>query len=97
MCSGNLKDRLDLSIKNSWKDEKGYIFLIFSVEELNDNYDLGAFRSIVDKIYEQRIRIFLSIIKDTYLTWKIKKSRGAMLISLAKAYARKNNINLNFK
>ncbi len=66
-------------------------------EELNDNHSLGAFRTIVDKISEQRIRIFLSIIKDTHLTGKIKKSRGAMFISLAKAYAGKNNINLNFK
>jgi len=66
-------------------------------EELNDNHSLGAFRAVVDKISEQRIRIFLSIIKDTYLTGKIKKSRGAMFISLAKAYAVKNNINLNFR
>jgi hypothetical protein len=29
-----LRDRLDMSIKNNWKDEKGYIYLIFSVEEL---------------------------------------------------------------
>jgi len=65
-------------------------------EELNDNHILGAFRTIVDKISEQQIRIFLSIIKDAYLTGKIKKNRGAMFISLAKAYANKNNINLNF-
>jgi len=66
-------------------------------EELEDDHSLGAFRTIVDKISEQKIRIFLSIIKDTYLTRKIKKSRGAMFISLAKDYARKNNINLSFK
>jgi len=66
-------------------------------EELNDNHSLGAFHTIVDKISEQRIRIFLSIIKDTHLTGKIRKSRGAMFISLVKAYAIKNNINLNFK
>jgi len=65
-------------------------------EELNDNHSLGAFRTIVNKISEQRIRIFLSIIKDTYLTGKIKKNRSAMFISLAKAYAVKNSINLNF-
>lgn len=47
----------------------------------------GAFRAIADKIPEQQVRIFLSIIKDTYLTGKIKKSRGAMFISLARAYA----------
>ena len=29
-----LRDRLDLSIKNNWKDEKGYIYLIFSLKEL---------------------------------------------------------------
>jgi len=66
-------------------------------EELNDSHSVGAFRSIVDKISEQRIRIFLSIIKDTYLTGKIKKNRGAMFVSLAKAYALKNNIKLNLK
>ena len=66
-------------------------------EELEDNHSLGAFRAVVDKISEQKIRIFLSIIKDTHLTGKIKKSRGAMFISLGKAYAIKNNINLNFK
>jgi hypothetical protein len=66
-------------------------------EELNDNHSLGAFRVIVDTIPEQRIRIFLSIIKDTYLTGKIIKNRGAMFISLAKDYAGKNNINLNFR
>ena len=66
-------------------------------EVLEDDHSLGAFRIIVDKISEQQIRIFLSIIKDTYLTGKIKKNRGAMFISLAKAYAGKNNIDLNFK
>ena len=30
-----LRDRLDISIKNKWKDNKGYIYLIFSVEELS--------------------------------------------------------------
>ncbi|MBE3115460.1 MAG: hypothetical protein IMZ59_08100 [Actinobacteria bacterium] len=66
-------------------------------EELGDNHSLGAFRIVVDKISEQQIRIFLSIIKDTHLTGKIKKNMGAMFISLAKAYAGKNNINLNFR
>jgi hypothetical protein len=30
-----LKDRLDLSIKNNWKDENGFIYLVFSIEELS--------------------------------------------------------------
>ena len=66
-------------------------------EELEDDHSLGAFRTIADKIPEQQIRIFFSIIKDTHLTGKIKRNKGAMFISLAKAYAKKNNINLNFK
>jgi hypothetical protein len=67
------------------------------IAEALDDHSIGAFRVIVDKIPKQQIRIFLSIIKDTYLTGRIKKSRGAMFISLAKDYARENNINLNFK
>jgi hypothetical protein len=66
-------------------------------EEIEDNNSLDTFRTIVDKIPKQKIRIFLSIIKDTYLTGKIKKNRGALFVSLAKAYAVKNNINLNFR
>jgi hypothetical protein len=66
-------------------------------EVLEDSHSLGAFRAVADKIPEQQIRIFLSIIKDTYLTGRIKKSRGAMFVSLAKDYAGKNNINLIFR
>jgi hypothetical protein len=66
-------------------------------EELGDNHSLGAFRIVVDKVSEQQIRIFLSIIKDTHLSRKIRNNRGAMFISLAKAYAGKNKINLNFR
>jgi hypothetical protein len=66
-------------------------------EELDDGHSLGAFRAIVDNVSEQQIRIFLSIIKDTHLTRKIRNNKGAMFISLAKEYAKKNNIDLNFK
>ena len=41
-----LRDRLDMSIKNDWKDEKGYIFLIFSVEELAQILEAGV-RSVI--------------------------------------------------
>src|SRR4030042_4687189 len=41
-----LRDRLDLSIKNNWKDEKGYIYLIYSVEELSNILEAGI-RSII--------------------------------------------------
>ena len=73
-------------------------FLIQEIAEvLDDSHSLGAFRRVVDKIPQQQIRMFLSIIKDTYLTGRIKKSRGAMFIAPAKDYAEKNNINLNFR
>jgi len=99
-------------VRNSFKDKKDKVYkyprpkrrsagkeqLAKEIaEELSDDHSLGAFRSIADKIPEQQIRIFFSIIKDTYLTGKIKRSKGAMFISLAKAYAGKNNIDLNFK
>ena len=57
----------------------------------------GVIYCEADKISEQQIRIFLSIINDTHLTGKIKKNKGAMFISLAKEYAKKNNIDFNFK
>ena len=30
-----LRDRLDMSIKNNWKDKNGFIYLVFSIEELS--------------------------------------------------------------
>jgi len=81
----------------SYRPRENESFIQEIAEALDDDHSLGAFRVIVDKIPKQQIRIFLSIIKDTYLTGRIKKSRGAMFISLAKDYARENDINLNFK
>ena len=82
---------------NRYRSRKKELLAKEIAEELEDDHSLGAFRTIVDKISEQQVRIFLSIIRDTYLTGKIKKSRGAMFISLARTYAGKNNINLNFR
>jgi hypothetical protein len=82
---------------NRYRSREKELLVKEIAEELEDDHSLGAFRAIVDKISEQQIRIFLSIIKDTYLTGKIKKNKGAMFVSLAKDYAGKNNINLNFK
>ncbi len=31
-----LRDRLDVSIKNKWEDENGYIYLIFTVDEIEE-------------------------------------------------------------
>ena len=102
--STDLKDRYPKSSKaeecpglKRYRSSEKELLAKEIAEELGDNHSLGAFRTIADKIPEQQIRIFFSIIKDTRLTGKIKKSRGAMFISLAKTYAGKNNINLNFR
>jgi len=58
-----LRDRLDLSIKNNWQDEKGYIYLIYSVEELSNILEVGTRSAIRYKkslvkyglIYEKRL------------------------------------------
>lgn len=88
---------VEYSVPRKYRSREKEILAKEIAEVLEDSHSLGAFRAVVDKIPEQQIRIFLSIIKDTHLTGKIKKSRGAMFISLAKAYAVKNNINLNFR
>ena len=58
-----LRDRLDMSIKNNWKDKDGFIYLVFSVEELSDILDAGV-RSVIrykktlvkyGLIYEKRL------------------------------------------
>ena len=66
-------------------------------EITEDTASLGAYRAIADKLPEQQIRRFLAIVKDTHLSGKIKKSKGAMFITLARGYAHKNSINLKFK
>ena len=85
------------SASKRYRPRENEFFIQEIAEVLDDNHSLGAFGTVADKIPQQQIRMFLSIIKDTYLTGRIKKSRGAMFISLAKDYAEKNNINLNFK
>ena len=50
-----LRDRLDLSIKNNWKDENGFIYLIFGVEELMDLLEMS--NKIIIK-YKKRLADF---------------------------------------
>jgi hypothetical protein len=54
-----LRDRLDMSIKNNWKDERGYIYLIFSVEELADllEIDRTAVMRYKKKLIEYKLII----------------------------------------
>ncbi len=54
-----LRDRLDISIKNKWKDNNGYIYLIFSVEELSDllEIDRTAVMRYKKKLVEYKLII----------------------------------------
>jgi len=54
-----LRDRLDISIKNKWKDNKGYIYLIFSVEELSNllEIDRTAVMRYKKKLVEYKLII----------------------------------------
>jgi len=54
-----LRDRLDISIKNKWKGNKGYIYLIFSVEELSNllEIDRTAVMRYKKKLVEYKLII----------------------------------------
>lgn len=56
-----LRDRLDLSIKNKWKDEKDYIYLIFSVEELASLLEIN--KNTVSKYKRELVKYKLIIDK----------------------------------
>jgi hypothetical protein len=56
-----LRDRLDMSIKNNWKDEKGYIYLIFSGDELLNLLEIS--KNTVTKYKRELIKYKLIIDK----------------------------------
>lgn len=64
---------------------------------LDDQKSLGAFRKIADLVPEGVIRECLASIKETWREGKIKKSRGALFISMIQQYADKQHILLGFK
>jgi len=67
-----LRDRLDLSIKNSWKDENGFIYLVFSIEDLSTLLEINKetvttykrklvkYRLIIDKRLGQRCDVCIT-------------------------------------
>ncbi len=86
-----LRDRLDLSIKNNWKDEKGYIYLIFSREDLSGLLEINKetattykrklveYNLIIDKRMGQgnsnRIYVLKPEIKEFLKTEKVTSRR----------------------
>jgi hypothetical protein len=63
---------------------------------LGDEKSLGAFRKIAELIPERIIREHLAVIKETWQEGKIKKSRGALFISMIIDYSNTHHIELGF-
>lgn len=56
-----LRDRLDISIKNDWEDEKGYIYLIFGGEDLLNLLEIS--KNTVTKYKRELVKYKLIIEK----------------------------------
>ena len=56
-----LRDRLDISVKNGWKDKNGYIYLKFSGEELIDLLEIS--KNTVTKYKRELVKYKLIIDK----------------------------------
>jgi hypothetical protein len=63
---------------------------------LGDQKSLGAFRKIAEVVPEVIIRQYLATIKETWQTGKIKKSRGALFISIIQQYTDAHQLDLGF-
>jgi hypothetical protein len=63
---------------------------------LEDRNSLGAFRKIAEQIPEGIIREYLAKIKEAWQDGKIRKSRGALFISMIQQYSHNHNIDLGF-
>jgi phage gp36-like protein len=66
-------------------------------QALSDNKSLGAFRKIAERVPEVVIRECLAQIKETWQEGKIKKSRGALFISMMQQYSAAHRIDLGFQ
>ncbi len=64
---------------------------------LGDSQSLGAFRTIAALVPERIIREYLAAIKETWQEGKIKKSRGALFISMIRQYCTSHHIALGFQ
>jgi hypothetical protein len=64
---------------------------------LGDPNSLGAFRKIAEHIPEAIIRDYLAQIKETWQEGKVKKSRGALFISMIQQYSTAHRIDLGFQ
>jgi hypothetical protein len=64
---------------------------------LGDPKSLGAFRTIAERVPETIIRDYLAQIKEAWQEGKVKKSRGALFISMIQQYTEAHQIELGFQ
>ncbi len=64
---------------------------------LGDRKSLGAFRIIAERVPEAIIRDYLAQIKEAWQQGKVKKSRGALFISMIQQYTAAHQIELGFQ
>jgi hypothetical protein len=64
---------------------------------LGDRNSLGAFRKIAELIPEGIIREYIAKIKEAWQNGKIRKSRGALVISMIQQYSDTHDIDLGFR
>ena len=64
---------------------------------LGDQQSVGAFRKIAELVPERIIRDYLAAVKETWQEGKIKKSRGALFISMIQEYSSNHHIVLGFQ
>ena len=84
------KDTSDTIIKRDYLAQE-------IADVLRDQKSLGAFRRIAEHVPEMIIRDYLASIKETWKEGKIKKSRGALFMSMIQQYTDKQHIQLGFK
>jgi len=105
-----LRDRLDVSVKNNWKDENGYIYLTYSLKELLDlleidekttikyKKELVKYKLIVDKRVGQgnpnRIYVLKPELGD-FQNWKFSSSRTGKNTALELEKIQSNDTNVN--
>src|SRR4030066_598824 len=105
-----LRDRLDVSIKNEWEDEKGYIYLVFSLKELLNLLEIDEKTVIKYKkalvkynlIFDKRVgqgnpnRIY--VLKPeigNFQNWRISSSRTGKKSLLELEKSPPNDTNVN--
>lgn len=92
----NNVNNADKKISKKEKLEREYLAQELA-ERLEDEKSLGFYRRIVNMVPKQIVYQTLSEVKDTYLTGRVRKSKGALFNSVIQAKAKEYGIDLELK